>query len=925
MTENNIPLPELEGSSANTKKKKERKERPSLSLRSPGTQKLLIIVITIVLMTAMFIVSIIPKRYDMEIGSVAYATVRAYKNCIDTEKTNQLLRAAEEDANQHKVYNSVDNAASRSKRNIDNVFIRLNAVRQYACSLDPLLNGDSAQGENDQPVITHSTISDYTADELQHARELLSSKTSDEAGQDTLPPIDLSDDELIRVMNSDETELEILHAQLLAGIPEDDLYEVKSENLESFITGIVYPEGMALIEGQTSPDSDGLLLSIGLKIMSACVEPRYYVDEKATEDKKQAARDSVEPVIIYQGDPIVREGETVSAEKHQIMEDMGLLVNGPHVDPGIYIGGGLLVITIMLIAVFLLFVIKPDPNIETSRVLISGIMLVGDFALCILAKRFSIYIAPILLGAMILSSMVSLRSGMIMNIVLSILVSSLTAGGSDSFSQQMIIITIANILGGTVACMIVRNATSRLRALICIPSVAAIHAVVCLAINMMTSSDVYASMTDIGYLSIGTAVSVLLFIALQPIFESVFNLPTQTKLIELSNPNHPLLKRLVLEAPGTYHHSLMVANLAEASAEAIGANPLLARVGGYFHDVGKLMRPLFFKENQVGEENAHDHTDPQVSAAILTAHPGDGVSIAKAYRLPKAIQQIIATHHGNSPVMYFYSKALQQAEGKDVNIDNFRYNAALPSTRESAIIMICDTIEAAVRSMKNPSPEEIEEFIHKLIRGKIEDGQLSQSPLTLQDIDKIINTCVKQMTGVFHERISYPDPPQKETSRHSRSKATPPVEPPKNVPMTKPEYKTPAAPAAAVSAKPPVAAVPAAPKTVSPAAVAVQAPAPVVAPVVLKPVETSEENIAIQQTLPIKELTPSEVKVVMPEKEAPIPVIDPPMPVFQPVLLDELLKSSKPASNDTPASVPAEPQVSSDPADPSESGDRPSC
>ncbi len=214
----------------------------------------------------------------------------------------------------------------------------------------------------------------------------------------------------------------------------------------------------------------------------------------------------------------------------------------------------------------------------------------------------------------------------------------------------------------------------------------------------------------------------------------------------------------MLEAPGTYHHSILVANLAEASAEAVGANPLLARVGAYYHDIGKLKRPLYFKENQIGEDNAHDHTDPQTSAAILTAHTRDGVALAKQYHLPYEVQRIIAEHHGNTPVMYFYHKALQMANGQPVDINTFRYDGERPSSKESAIIMLCDTIEAAVRSQKAKStPEEMEDYIVKLVRGKLADGQLNNAPLTLNDIDDICIACTNVLKGVYHERIEYPD------------------------------------------------------------------------------------------------------------------------------------------------------------------------
>jgi putative nucleotidyltransferase with HDIG domain len=246
----------------------------------------------------------------------------------------------------------------------------------------------------------------------------------------------------------------------------------------------------------------------------------------------------------------------------------------------------------------------------------------------------------------------------------------------------------------------------------------------------------------------GAVIAALLCMGFQPLMEIIFNLATPSKLLELANPNQPLLRRLLIEAPGTYHHSIIVANLSEAAAEAIGANPLLARVGSYFHDVGKLKRPLYFKENQLGD-NPHDHTDPYVSSAIVTAHARDGLQMAKKYRLPMEIEKIIMEHHGDTPVMFFYHKALQQADGNPVDIQDFRYDGTRPSMKESAIVMLADTIEAAVRSMPDPTPQRIEEFIEQLVRGKLEDGQLSDSPLTLRDIDKICDAFTTVLIGGF--------------------------------------------------------------------------------------------------------------------------------------------------------------------------------
>ena len=225
--------------------------------------------------------------------------------------------------------------------------------------------------------------------------------------------------------------------------------------------------------------------------------------------------------------------------------------------------------------------------------------------------------------------------------------------------------------------------------------------------------------------------------------------------MDLSNPNQPLLRRLILEASGTYHHSIIVANLSEAAADSIGANGLLARVGAYYHDVGKLKRPLYFKENQLGD-TPHDRPDPMVSAAILTAHPRDGVALAQKSRMPKPILDIIEQHHGDTPVIYFYDRCIKQNGIENVNIEDFRYPGPRPQTREAAIVMLADTVEAAARAMPEPTMEKMDQLIRKLVRSKMDDGQLNDSPLTMKDLDRICKAFLTVLTGVFHQRVEYP-------------------------------------------------------------------------------------------------------------------------------------------------------------------------
>ena len=242
-----------------------------------------------------------------------------------------------------------------------------------------------------------------------------------------------------------------------------------------------------------------------------------------------------------------------------------------------------------------------------------------------------------------------------------------------------------------------------------------------------------------------------------PILESTFGIITPYGLAELADHNQPLLKRLQFEAPGTYHHSLLVSNLAEAAAEAIGANPILARVGSFYHDIGKLKRPLFFVENQsyFGIENPHTKLNPRLSKMVITAHPKDGVEIAKEYHLPSIIHNFILQHHGEGLASYFYNQAVAEEGIENVKEEQFRYTGPKPNMKETAILMIADAVESAVRALKTPSNEEIEQIIDKIIKERLNDGQFADCPLTLKDLKVIATTFNRILRGMQHNRIKY--------------------------------------------------------------------------------------------------------------------------------------------------------------------------
>jgi len=243
-----------------------------------------------------------------------------------------------------------------------------------------------------------------------------------------------------------------------------------------------------------------------------------------------------------------------------------------------------------------------------------------------------------------------------------------------------------------------------------------------------------------------------------PIFEYLFNVATNITLLELSDFNHPLLKRLALEAPGTYHHSLIVGNLAETAAETIGANSLLCRVGAYYHDIGKIIKPEYFSENQITTTSKHINIKPSISKSIILGHVKEGLELAKKHKLKPAIVDFINQHHGTSVMYYFFRRALEDVD-QDVSKlkeDGFRYPGPRPQTRETAIVLLADSVEAAVRAIDEATPAKIQNTVHRIINNKFIDKQLDRCELTLKDMDSINQSFVRIITAIYHSRIPYP-------------------------------------------------------------------------------------------------------------------------------------------------------------------------
>lgn len=705
---------------------KKRKEKISFAkrlqkLRSREAKCFLVLMVGTALLMVIFCAAITPERYDLRVGSIANKTITASKDVVD-----EITTAARRETAARQVepsYHMKEDVAQQVLTDLDQIFAQLSIVQQYG---QTLLNPEGGE------ILDVSAVK-FEQEELDYAKSLLSHIT-------------LYEYQLTTLLRATNDQFEQMQKSVTAAMKNTLNSTIREGYVSEAIQTIQQIVGYKV-------DTD-LLQNVVTPVLRKCVQPNMVIEQEATAEAQEKARQAVDPVVYIQGQNIVREGDLVTANQLEMLRALGLLDDNTF-DASTY--GGAVLLIIFAVAVLFVLLRLMGRNVFTDLRQLTALMLVLNLTLffCAVGMQVSTYLAPVVLGAMLLTGLMGAKIAVSANISLAILASALTAGTNTSYSTEMVYLLLTCLVSGTFVAYYLRNRPQRVRVLLCGVLTALVQLGVMMAIGLMTNNDLEKVMAN-GLMSIGGGItSAVLCVGLQPLFEAGFNMATPAKLLELSNPNQPLLRKLLLEAPGTYHHSIIVANLAEAAAEAIGASPLLARTGAYFHDVGKLKRPLYFMENQMGE-NPHDRTDPYVSAAILTAHTRDGLQMAQKYHLPVEIQNMITEHHGDTPVMFFYHKALQQSNGKAVDIKDFRYDGNRPTTRESAIIMLADTIEAAVRSMPDPTPQAIESFIERLVRGKLEDGQLSHSPLTLRDIDDICAAFARVLNGVFHERIEYP-------------------------------------------------------------------------------------------------------------------------------------------------------------------------
>lgn len=496
-----------------------------------------------------------------------------------------------------------------------------------------------------------------------------------------------------------------------------------------------------------------------IAVGNAFLEPTLTVDEAATERARQDAIDRVSPVVVVvqEGEKIIERGDIVTARTIDLVRSLGGLEQG--VDALSVVAGIVLMALLIIAAGWYLAAYVAPVWLRLRDLLLLSSLLIGmayiTRTLSILAPEFSPYLMPVPLAAVLATLLVGARSALVLTVLTTV------AGLLLGFSGGVQV--VATLLSSLAAIVMLNGLSQRAHLFYAGAFLMGVLGVASFGASLASGNALGQSAVAGIYGLAGGLITSIFMLGLLPFFEFLFGVTTDITLLELGSPGHPLLRRLMTEAPGTYSHSVMAANLAETAAEAIGANPLLARAGAYFHDVGKIRRPAFFVENQAGGTNPHDTTSPSLSARIITAHVREGVELADDYRLPPEVVDIVRQHHGTSVVGYFYDKASKK--GGPLLEADFRYDGRRPTSREAALVMLADAAEAAVRTIPKPTPPKIEALIRKIVRAKIDDHQLDETQLTLADIEVITMVYTRMLSSIYHPRIEYPEPAEEGKAR----------------------------------------------------------------------------------------------------------------------------------------------------------------
>lgn len=667
-------------------------------------KKIILYIITFIVLYCTLMTGIITRKYDLKVGDIPKSDIKAHREIIDESATEARKKEAEEKVD--KQYSLRTDVQKQSEEKIKGFF----------SSVEKVLAQDKPEEEKAKLI--------------------------------PRAPFKITDAQANKIASMNEQSTKKLESVCIDGL--NKAYEAPIEDGNEQDLKEAKKEYTDFISSSDLSDSEK---AIALNFVNV-VEPNFFYDKEKTDELIKETLKQVPPVMIKKNQIVVSEGEPVTAHQLELLGTLGLLSDSASA-LYIYIALGVLVIIVMYLQYGYIHKYYPAINKEFSKIVMISILNVFPVILARLFGMMSNYIIPLACMPMLITLLLNYKISLVFSMLNVILI-----GGAVGFNPNIIILAILNVvLGGT----LLRKMQQRNDILYSSITVAVLSSILTFSVGTLITNNFMEILADSTFAAAGAILSGILTIGVLPFFESTFDIVTNAKLLELSNPNNPLLKKLLMEAPGTYHHSILVANLAELAAEQVGGNPLLARIGAYYHDVGKTKRPYFFRENQFGKKNPHDRLKPEVSSKIIISHVKDGSELAKEYNLPKTIHDFIVTHHGETLVKYFYLTVKNNSENpEEVKEEDFKYPGPKPMSKEQGIVMLADSTEAAVRSINEPTEEKIEKMVNNIIDDKLASGQLDNCDLTLRDISKIKKCFLKALNGIHHERIEYPDDNKKE-------------------------------------------------------------------------------------------------------------------------------------------------------------------
>ena len=661
--------------------------------------ELLIGLLTWVIAVAIISPSILPQTVQLELGQPSTLDVIAPRTIVDRLSTETLQK------------NAMDAVPTIWE-------VSTNVQNQAVAQLN-LLSAILIEASN-LPETEKRTPYQYLEENLPPVYQLL-----DQEQKESL---------LLLPIEQLTVELEIVSGVLIniyeRGVKEADLLQAKNQ-------------GMTMLSEQLANSER---LGMWVNILEAGLKVNVQPNLTATEREREIAKGKVESVVILKGQSVLRTGQLVTEHHLTLLKDLGMLDSALDWTT-VVSSAGLVLLLLLIFVIYLYFNHKsvleqPHLLLAISLVILST-LLIGRGIITVLPSVLIPVAAAVLILAVLFDGHLALSAGVLLSIL---------AGVLANFDLQAFLTFLVTSWVAVLGADQIHQRTELIKkgAWIGVTGIGTIAIVTLL--NSGFSQELLSQSMWGGLLGLMTGV---LAIGILPFLEMAFRILTPLKLLEIANPNHPLMKRLLMEAPGTYQHSMMVANLAEGAAETIGADALLVRAGAFFHDVGKIKRPMYFTENQTQWDNPHEGIPPQLSANIIISHVKEGLELAREYQLPYEITEFIATHQGTLRAGHFYNLAKEQSGEQQINQDDFAYPGPIPISKEASILMLADCSEAAVRSMQEPTQEKITEMVAKLVRSRVSNGQLDHSALSMSEITAVESNLVKRLTSMYHKRVQY--------------------------------------------------------------------------------------------------------------------------------------------------------------------------